>query len=114
LGRNGYGHCVGITVYRLGDEIIFSPTNTRGVARCSISLPEAQIDELISALKNQSTTETDERTDKVKISCKNCNSQNTTVHDTVDFADRGYDAYVCRDCGHEGKVWYVVKYTEIE
>jgi hypothetical protein len=110
LGRNGYGHCVGLTVYRIGDEIILIPTNTRGLAQCSIPVPMAHLDEVIAVLekeKNQSS----ERLDPVEstIDCARCGSSHTTVVDTKDVGGEGYDAYVCRSCGHEGKAHYKIE-----
>ena len=56
LGRNGVMKCVGVEVSdmtfdRESDAVSIAPMNSRGIGRCWIEVPKADIDKLICLLR---------------------------------------------------------------
>ena len=52
LGRNGYGHMCGATIFPLRGALQIEPITSRGVTgRCSIQIPVIQVAEFVEALR---------------------------------------------------------------
>jgi hypothetical protein len=109
LGRNGYGIQIGVDLYRYDDrKISLTPINTKGLARCEISIPLVCLDEFIQALtdlKAQNlTTMTSEEKNDLEEKDKLIKSILQNFHDKVSDTKFHVSTYYVWKDGEMGKI----------